>query len=96
VEPHGQGRQPHQLRLLRHAQRRGADTHTHSDADTDAASYADTDADADAHSDTHADTDTDANADADTDTDTGQCPDGAIHRGLEVGERRVLHARGDQ
>jgi hypothetical protein len=88
VEPHGQGRQPHQLRLLRHAQRRGADadadTHTHTDTHSDADTHSDTDADADADADTYAD------------TDAGQCPDGAIHRGLEVGERRVLHARGDQ
>jgi hypothetical protein len=92
VEPHGQGRQPHQLRLLRHAQRRGADadththTDTHSDADADTYSDADTDADADAHT----------YSDADTHTDTGQSSDRALHRGLEVGERRVLHARGDQ
>jgi hypothetical protein len=94
VEPHGQGRQPHQLRLLRHAQRRGADADTHTHTDTHPDTHTHTDTDANAHTDAH----TDADADADTyaDTDAGQCPDGAIHRGLEVGERRVLHARGDQ
>jgi hypothetical protein len=94
VEPHGQGRQPHQLRLLRHAQRRGADadthTDTHSDADADADTYSDADTDADADADAH------TYSDADTHTDTGQSSDRALHRGLEVGERCVLHARGDQ
>jgi hypothetical protein len=87
VEPHGQGGQPDQLRILRNTQRHGADTDTDPDADTDTDTdtdtYADTDPDphahahAHAHADTHADTyaDPDTYADAHTHADTYADPD---------------------